>query len=270
MRAPSAATRLFAVVGAPVRRSRSPDMHNAALQARGVDAVYLALEVDPARADRVADAVRTLGLAGANLTVPFKEAVVPHLDALAASARAAGSVNTLAWEGGRLVGHNTDGDGLLDHLVWLGRPAPRRAVVLGAGGTGRAVCAALVQRGATVTLLNRTPARAAQVAAALEVGVTPGPLEPAAFSAAAARADLVVHCTAGGAALDALDPAAFAGPTWVDVNYWDPAPPHRAALGDRFVGGAGMLAFQGARSLSLWLGEPVPGAELLATLEAAP
>jgi len=267
---PRASTRLLALVGHPVRRSRSPEMHNAALRARGIDAVYLALEVAPARADRVVEALRTLGVAGANLTVPFKEAAVGQVDSLHRSAQRAGSVNTLVMKAGRVRGYNTDGVGLLDHLRHLGRPQPRRAVVLGAGGTGRAVGAALLDQGAHVTLLNRTPERARGVVAAWGQGDA-GPLTASAFAHAAATADLVVRCTGGaGDATRALDPGGFGGSTWVDVNYWDDDPPHRAALGDRFVGGLGMLAFQGARALSLWIDDPVPGAELLDTLEAAP
>ncbi len=243
---PRASTRLLALVGHPVRRSRSPEMHNAALRRRGIDAVYLALEVEPARADQVVEAMRTLGVAGANLTVPFKESVVSQVDGLDRSARRAGSVNTLVMRSGRVLGFNTDGVGLIDHLGHLGRP-PRPP--------GR--CRP-----------PPTPPRA--VVAAWGQGDA-GPLTPGVFARAAATADLVVRCTGGsGDATRALDPAAFRGSTWVDVNYWEDDPPHRAALADRFVGGLGMLAFQGALSLSLWIDEPVPGAELLATLQAAP
>jgi shikimate dehydrogenase len=261
---------VFAVVGCPVRRSLSPLMYNAALRAHGIDAVYVAFEVNPDRGDEVADALRTLGVAGANLTVPFKERVMPYLDRLAPSAVRAGSVNTVVSEAGELVGHNTDGDGLLDHMDHLGRPPVRHAVVVGAGGTGRAVSAALTARGATVQLLNRTLSRASAVSAVLD-GVQPGPLTPVAFADAAAAADLVVHCTADPAAMAPLDPVGFRGHTWVDVNYWQRDTPHRAALvarGVEVVDGLGMLAFQGARALSLFTGVAVPGADLLATLMA--
>lgn len=267
---PRATTRLLALVGHPVRRSRSPEMHNAALRARGIDAVYVALEVAPDRGAQVVDALRTLGVAGANLTTPFKEAVLPAVDWLHRSARRAGSVNTLVLEGDRVLGYNTDGEGLVDYLNHIGRPPARRAVVLGAGGTGRAVGAALLDQGAHVTLLNRSPERARSVVADWGEGDA-GPLSPSAFARAAAGADLVVRCTGGdGDATRALDPLRFGGETWVDVNYWDADPPHRDALGLRFEGGLGMLAFQGARALSRWIGAPVPGAELLATLEGSP
>lgn len=271
---PTGTTRLFALLGHPVARSASPAMHNAALRRRGVDAVYLALDVDPTRADQVADAMRTLGLSGANLTVPLKEAVLPHLDRLAPSAAQAGAANTVLNHGGVLVGHNTDGAGLLAHLAHLGVAPARRAIVLGAGGSGRAVAAALAQNGAQVLILNRNPARAQAAVAALQaqglVGLSAGPLDAEAFATAAPRCDLVVHCTPGASAgVLALDPRLPEGASWVDLNYWDPNPPHREALvraGRRFVPGWGMLAFQGAAALSLFIGEHVPGAELLADL----
>lgn len=268
---PAASTGLLALVGHPVRRSLSPLMHNAVLRELGLDCVYVALEVSPDRAGDVAPAIRTLGLRGANLTVPFKQTVLEHLDALAPSAARAGAVNTVVNEGGTLVGHNTDGEGLLQHLDAQGRPPIARAVVLGAGGTGCAVSAALRARGAAVVLLNRSPTRA-EAAARRIAGVAPGPLTPDAFANAAADADLVVHCTAGrGEAIHRLDPHGFGGHTWVDVNYWAAEPPHRGALqarGVTFHDGRGMLAFQGAAALSLWTGRPIDGAAMAQALDA--
>lgn len=262
-------TGVLAVLGRPIGRSRSPQMHNAALAALGLDYVYVALEVDVDAPAQVAAGIRALGLRGVNVTVPLKERLVPHLDRLEASAARAGAVNTILSEGGQLVGLNTDGDGLFDVLATAGRPPVRHALVLGAGGTGRAVAAAALARGASVTLLNRTVSRAEAAAAALGAGVTPGPLTPQAFARHAARADLVVHCTAAGSvALRTLDLGAFAGHSWVDVNYWEGAG-RPAALASRaaFFDGTGMLACQGARALSRFTRCDVPATLLRAALE---
>ena len=128
-------TRLAGVVGWPVEHSRSPQMHNAAYAALGIDWAYVPLAVPP---ERLADAVRglaALGFAGVNVTIPHKQAVAGLVDKLSDAAREAGSVNTvLVRDDGSLRGETTDGDGLLDALGEL--PAGR-TVVLGAGGSAR-------------------------------------------------------------------------------------------------------------------------------------
>jgi shikimate dehydrogenase len=257
--ATSGQTATYALVGHPVRRSRSPALHSALFSAAGLDAVYVALDVDPAAAPRVPQAMRTLGLAGANLTVPFKEAVVPQLDALTDAAHAAGSVNTLFWDADRLVGDNTDGAGLLDAAHEAGARSDAPAVVLGAGGTARAVAAALLAAGAPrVTLLNRTLARAEAVAAALRCDA--GPLDPGGFVRAGDQAGLVVNCTAGAAAplVASLSLSALADDAvWIDANYWMPDPPQQRACADRqlrFQTGHAMLLHQGVRAWRRWTG----------------
>ncbi|RME28554.1 MAG: shikimate dehydrogenase, partial [Deltaproteobacteria bacterium] len=107
----SARTRVFGLVGHPVRHSLSPAMYNELFQRYGLDAVYVAFDVDPTRAEAVADAVRTLGLVGVNLTVPFKERVLPALDHMTVAAEEAGAVNVVIHVGGTLTGYNTDGEG---------------------------------------------------------------------------------------------------------------------------------------------------------------
>lgn len=260
-------TRLFGLVGHPVRHSLSPAMHNELFRRKRIDAIYVALDVPLERAAGVADAVRTLALAGVNLTVPFKERVVPGLDRLSESARLSGAVNVvLREEEGGLVGHNTDGEGYVRALVEeMGvTPAGRSAIVLGAGGTGRAVAAALAGHGAlAVHLLNRTEARAhgaceALAAAFPSTRFSSGPLTTRAFADAAPSADLVVNCTSGDArpSVAALDIRELArGAVWTDANYWMADPPQLvacAAQGVRIQRGIGMLMHQGALSFALF------------------
>jgi shikimate dehydrogenase len=259
----SGKTRTYALIGHPVAHSRSPALHAALFSAHEIDAVYLCFEVPPSRSGGIVSAVRTLGLAGANLTVPHKESVVGQLDRLTPAAERAGSVNVLAWEGDALIGDNTDGAGLVDSVRESGGTTSEAAIVLGAGGTARAVAAALLDAGAPrVTLLNRTLARAQTVATA--VGAEAGPLTSAGFRDAARAARLVVNCTAGPAAsaVRALDIRGLAdGAVWIDANYWMPDPPHNAAPGVRFVSGHGMLLHQGVRAWQRWTGRaPSPAA----------
>lgn len=270
-----ARTRLYGLIGHPVRHSLSPAMYNELFHRYGHDAVYLAFDVDPARADSVAQAVRTLDLAGVNLTVPFKERVLAELDRLTVAAEEAGAVNVLTQKGGVLMGYNTDGEGLVRHLEQHEVPIEgRRALILGAGGTGRAVASALLDRDAAgVVLLNRTVQRAEAAVTALSkrfghVQLEAAPLTPAAFAAFAPHADLVVHCTAAGGAetVATLDPRTLRrSATWIDVNYWMPDPPQQAAcaaLGVAFHTGLGMLVHQAALAFELFTGNPVEAEDL--------
>jgi shikimate dehydrogenase len=269
----SGRTRIFGLVGHPVRHSLSPEIHTALFARLGVDAIYVAFDVDPRRAGHVAQAVRTLDLVGVNLTAPFKEAVLPHLDELTIAAREAGAVNVVINIDGTLTGYNTDGAGLLASLdEELGLdPAGRRCVVLGAGGTGRAVASSLVVAGARVTLLNRNAPRAQRAAEA--IGCEAGELLPAAFARAAEGAELVVSCVAAGAEalIESLPVEPLApGAVWVDVNYWMAEPPRFAAArarGLRTLGGLGMLLHQAALSFELFTGYPVRAQDLRDVLE---
>lgn len=266
----SGRTRIFGLVGHPVRHSLSPEMHTTLFQRLGLDAVYVAFDVDPRRADRVADAIRTLDLVGVNLTVPFKEAVLPHLDHLTIAAREAGAVNVVINVDGHLTGYNTDGAGLLASVVEEHgfEPAGTRCAVLGAGGAGRAVAATLAQH-AEVTLFNRTLSRAER--AARELGLSAAPLTSEAFSE---PYDLVVNCLGGGAeALVEALPIAHLPETgiWVDANYWQPDPPRLRACAERGLRtstGLGMLIHQGALSFELFTGHPVEASELREILGA--
>ncbi|MCB9781146.1 MAG: shikimate dehydrogenase [Alphaproteobacteria bacterium] len=266
----SARTRLFGLVGHPVRHSLSPAMYNELFRRYGLDAVYMAFDVDPDRAEAVGEAIRTLDLVGVNLTVPFKERVLPDLDHITVAAEEAGAVNVVVHVGGVLTGYNTDGEGLMRYLDAQGiKLSGARGVVLGAGGTGRAVASAFLDRGAAgVTLHNRTLSRAIDAVKALErrfghADLDARPLSEAEFARTAPHADIIVNCTAGGAksTIAGLDPAhAASGATWVDVNYWMPDPPHQQrcrALGLRFETGLGMLVHQGALAFELFTGHPV-------------
>ncbi|NLD75080.1 MAG: shikimate dehydrogenase, partial [Acidimicrobiales bacterium] len=114
-RAPSitGSTRLAAVIGSPVRHSRSPSLANAAFGAAGLDWAMVAFEVAEGRAGEALLAVRALDLGGLMVTMPHKAAVIPHLDEVTPTAAALGAVNSISWVEGALVGHNTDGHGLV-------------------------------------------------------------------------------------------------------------------------------------------------------------
>ena len=179
------------VLGWPVAHSRSPAMHNAALRALGMDDWrYQLLPVPPERFSETARALGAVGFAGANVTIPHKQAALALADSASAPARAIGAANTLTFAGdGAIAAANTDAPGFLDALGVS--PQGISALVLGAGGAARAVAWALREAGAReVSVWNRTPARARELARDLGVRAVARP-EPA---------ELLVNCTSVGLA----------------------------------------------------------------------
>ncbi len=261
-------TRVIGVIGYPVRHSFSPPMHNAVIEALGLDLVYVPFEVAP---DDLADAVRgfrAAGLLGFNATIPHKEGLLTLVDVATPAARLTGTVNTVHFDGDRIIGDSTDGPGFVAGLAAAGcEVAGRRVVLLGAGGSARAVSLALVRHGvAAVHILNRTAARADTLVELLcrqRAGVAQaGPLD----AGLAAEADLVVNTTSVGMAprvdeeplhLERLRPDAWV----VDIIY-NPLRTRflaRAAeLGAHCLNGVDMLVHQGALSFRRWTGVEPP------------
>jgi len=246
------------VLGWPVRHSRSPALHEAGYRAVGLDDWrYQLLPVPPELFDITVRGLPGVGFAGANVTIPHKEAALALADATTDAARAIGAANTLTFEDGRIHADNTDAPGFIDALPF--DPAGRSAVVLGAGGSARAVVWALVQAGADVQVWNRTPERARRLCA--EIGGAPVESVPT-------QADLLVHTTSVGLhaedpfkalplAVDAMD----GYPCLVDLVYGTgPTALTSAAraAGATVVDGLEILVRQGARSFERWTGRAAP------------
>lgn len=273
----SGKTAVFCVLGHPVGHSLSPAMHNAALREMGLDGVYVAFDVAPEGLGAAVLGLQALGVRGVNCTIPHKEALVPLMDELSPDAELIGAVNTIVFQEGRRIGHNTDAPGFLADLRARGcDPAGKEALVLGAGGSARAVVVALARCGARVALANRTPQRAEELArhvnaAVGEERVRPLAMEPSALQEAVQAAGLLVNTTSLGMSprvgeMAPVPPQAFHPELFVyDLIY----NPRETALlrtarerGAGAAHGAGMLARQGALSLELWTGRPAP-AELM-------
>lgn len=262
------------VIGDPVRHSMSPVLHNAAFRALGLDWVFVAFPVAAGQAAPALLGMRALSIDGLSVTMPHKTEVAGLVDRLTPLAARLGAVNTVAWEGTELVGHNTDGPGFLDSLRLDHGfdPAGRVCAVLGAGGAGRAVVLALAEAGASgVVVVNRSAGRAAE-AAALAPGVARvGPADEV------AGADLVVNATSvgmgGAAGALPLDPELLqAGQVVVDIVYHPPVTAlmrEARARGASTVGGLGMLVHQAAHAFRLWTGEDPPLEAMSAAAAAA-
>lgn len=159
---------LLGLVGAPIRHSASPAMHEAAADAVGLRAHYQLIEVagaDEAALRELLRSLRTIGFSGVNVTYPYKEAVVPLLDGLSDGAREVGAVNTVVVEGDRLVGHNTDATGFARALAArFGRAVPGPVALVGAGGVGKAAAWALAGLGAEIRIVDTDPRKAGALA----------------------------------------------------------------------------------------------------------
>ena len=159
---PDASTLLYGIFGHPVAHSLSPAMHNAAFDALGLNAAYLAFDVtDLAGA---VQGVRALGIKGLSVTIPHKVAIMDYLDEVEGVASRIGAVNTVVNHAGRLKGMNTDWLGAVNAIEEKTSLAGKRVVVLGAGGSARAVAAGVVHRRALLHIANRTAEKARAVA----------------------------------------------------------------------------------------------------------
>jgi shikimate dehydrogenase len=255
-----AATRVLGVIGDPVTHSRSPAMHNAALEALGLDAVYVAFPVPRGRGIDAVRAMATLGIAGLNVTMPHKEDAAFACDVLSPAATALRSANSVVLaDDGRVHGESTDGEGFLRALADEGHTvAGRDVLVVGAGGAARAIVRAVGDAGGRVTVAARRVEKA-QVAAGLTPGAKPVALE----GLDVAAYGIVVQATPVGMrgepapfATEGLGPGQFV----YDTVYPGETPLVAAARarGAGAVNGIGMLVHQGAIAFELFTGRDAP------------
>lgn len=277
-----ASTKPFAVLGHPVRHSLSPRMHNAAFEALGIDAVYLALDVNPEQLTTILSALSVLQFGGVNITVPLKEDAFRTVERLDDSAEQMGAVNTVVFSAEGMVGYNTDGAGFSRAVKenFSFSFAGRRILILGAGGAARAAAMACAREGAAqIAVANRTPSRAEclvqdllQRNAALDavsIGLSEAERNAHEF-------DLVVQSTSVGLrAGDApvLTRKAFReGQCVYDMVYTQPLTAtlmEARAAGAAVANGIDMLLYQGVCAFELWTGRTAPAAIMRNALRSA-
>jgi shikimate dehydrogenase len=252
---------IYGVLGHPVAHSLSPALHNWAFRELAVPAVYLAFDKAPEELPDFLRAVRSLPLSGLSVTIPHKVAVMEALDGISSLARRVGAVNTLYWDGDRLLGENTDISGFLEPLRELSR-VPGSALVLGAGGAARAVLAGLLDLGVSrVALSNRTPEKASALAA--EFGVVLVPWEHRQDAAA----ELVVNTTPLGMAGERQELSPWAdicmspSQTAYDLVYNPQKTKFLSdaeSMGCRTIDGLTMFVAQARAQFRLWTGKDFP------------
>jgi len=264
-------TRVVGILGDPVEHSLSPRMHNAAFRELGLDFVYVPFRPPADSIVQAVRAVRSLGLAGVNVTVPFKESVLRGVDRVTDTARAVRAANTIYQDAaGDLVADNTDVAGFLSALASRRvRLRGAKALVIGAGGAARAVVYALIEGGAAeVVVANRTIARARSVARALRPyggSIRAMGLDVLADPDALARFHLVVNSTSvglgGGRFFDYQPRRTARDCVHFDLAYGDePTAFLRTAAraGRPTIDGRSMLLYQGVAAFRLFTGRKAP------------
>jgi shikimate dehydrogenase len=267
----SGQTRICGILGDPIAHTLSPVMQNAAFQEAGLDYVYLPFKVSKENLAEAVKGIKALDISGVNVTIPHKVAVMPLLDEIDPLAAHIGAVNTIVNRGGRLKGYNTDASGfyqaLIDNKISV---IKKKITIMGAGGAARAIAFILAEKGAELTILNRSldsaKAVAERVFQALRIKIKSDKLAAGNLEAALAKTDILVNATSIGMVPDVTETPVPAGLlrkelTVVDIIY-NPLQTRLLEEAEkkvsRVIGGLEMLVRQGAASFELWTGSPAP------------
>lgn len=270
-------TKIIGVIGSPISHSRSPQMHNAAIAKAGIDFVYIPFHVEPEVIEDALNGFKALNVIGINVTIPHKQTVIPYLTSISREAELIGAVNTLTFENGDIHGENTDALGFLEAMdeVGVAKPKGENVVVIGAGGSARAVVVALALAGAQkITIANRTISRAATLAVHLSekinnqddtscnktqiIGIG---LKDTRLPDAVTESALIVNTASS--SMDNTHPLLIqqdwlnSSTTVYDIVYTPPMTSLLIAAAEKgctIVGGIGMLVHQGAIAFERWTG----------------
>ena len=284
----SGTTTLLGLIGTPVEHSKSPAMYNHCFQKFGLDWAYLAFDIPQEKAGDAVQAIRTLGMRGANVTMPCKNAVIPYLDKLTLAAEAIQAVNTIVNENGTLVGYNTDGCGYTQNLRRSGVEVKgKKIVLLGGGGAASAIAIqAALEGAAEIAVFNLKDAFWPRVEKGLQAIAKAAPgcaitlndlQDREALHRAILRCDILSNATRVGMA-PYEDQSNITDLSWfrpdlivTDVVY---APPQTRMLREAQAAGCltrdglGMLLCQGAEAFRLYSGMEMPVEEIRALLYA--
>lgn len=269
-------TRVYALIGDPIEHSLSPLMQNLAFRLLGLDGVYLAFHVKSQQLEWAIKGLRALGVSGFNVTVPHKVAVIPFLDEIDPSASDVGAVNTVTNKGDWLIGHNTDGPGVLTALSDEGVALKdKKVVILGAGGAARAIAFAIAHTAGSLVIMNRTASKAEELSSDLmtryKKPIEVRKLSHNTLSEELADAEVLINATSVGMsprAQESLVDRRLIRPkmTVFDIVY-NPLETklmkEAKAAGAKTIGGAKMLVYQGALSFETWTGIKAPVHEML-------
>lgn len=269
----SGKTRVCGVIGDPIEHTMSPVMHNAAFSELGIDYVYLPFRVKKDDLGQAIAGARALNLAGLNVTIPHKVAVISFLDELDPIAERIGAVNTIVNDNGALRGYNTDATGFLQALLDKGiKPEGKKVVVLGAGGASRGISFILAESGANLVILNRqveiewAENLAREISRAFKKETAALELNDANLAEELEGTDILVNTTSVGMSPDINEtPVPMrllkSTPVVFDIVY-NPIQTRllreAQAAGASTISGLDMLAWQGALAFEKWTGLKAP------------
>lgn len=257
-------TRLYGIIGNPVSHSFSPAMHTLGFQQLGINAVYLPFPQQERNLDKLLDAFSITGVQGFNVTVPFKEKIIPYLDLVEDQARLIGSVNTVIKTGLGWEGSSTDGEGFVRSILEQEVSLPgSRVLLLGAGGSAKAIAMALVQHKIkTLHIRNRTSKKARELGKLCQRR-NPG-LHLKINSEDEENYDLLINCTTLGMSDNSCpvsDRLIKQSGFIADIIY-NPIQTQLLKKADHFnipnCNGIGMLLYQGIVSFEIWSGKSAP------------
>ena len=273
-------TRLAAVVANPIKHSISPFIHNSAFEATGINGVYLALEVEVSDLAETVANIRRYQMFGINLSMPYKEEVIPYLDELSDEVRLIGAVNTVVNQNGNLIGYNTDGKGFFKSLpsfTILGK----KMTLLGAGGAAKAVLAQAILDGASQvsvfvrsTSMEKTKAYLERLQSETGFRVDLYALEEhSVLQERIAASDLLVNATSVGmdgksspVPENLLLPENLLVADIIYQPFETPFLQWAKSQGNVAVNGLGMLLYQAAEAFQLWTGKEMPTDEIWQSL----
>lgn len=274
-------TRLAAVVANPIKHSISPFIHNSAFEATNTNGVYLAWEVDAAELAETVANIRRYQMYGINLSMPYKEQVIPYLDQLSEEACLIGAVNTVVNREGTLIGYNTDGKGFFKSLPSF-KISRKRLVLLGAGGAAKAILAQAILDGVSQisifvrsSSMEKTRPYLEKIQNATGFRVDLFALEDVQdLQDSITKADLLVNATSVG-----MDGSSQPIPTSIvlpekllvaDVIYQPFETPFlkwAKNQGNQSINGLGMLLYQAAEAFELWTGKEMPTDQIWESLK---
>ncbi|MEN6460622.1 MAG: shikimate dehydrogenase [Syntrophomonas sp.] len=264
-------TSILGIIGNPLKQTLSPWMHNLTLEKMGLNYVYLPFEVARESLPDVISAVRTLNIKGLNVTIPFKEEVIPLLDELSEEANACGAVNVIKNDNGHLVGYNTDGRGFIASLREEDVPLKGRALFIGAGGATRSTASELARAGIThIDFLDTNKERASAMASFINgsnCSTSANEMSEEAFADLGKLADIIVNASpvgmyprTGDAPVSSLNTVGN-NTVLCDLIY-NPLKTRFLLMGEarglKAIGGFSMFVYQGAFTLEILTGMKPP------------
>jgi shikimate dehydrogenase len=271
----------FGLVGYPVKHSLSPAMHNAAFKFLKIDAQYKLFELRPEEIGPFFCCLREKNIYGVNVTIPYKEAVISMMDKLTEDASLIGAVNTVKFEDGKLIGHNTDGNGFIQDLsvFFPGGISGINVSIIGAGGAAKAVGISLARHGVKNIAFydidkNRTNGLAHKIGT--ELKLCPAEAVDSIEGLLKNRPDLLIN--ASGVGMKESDQVLvskkdISEEVFVYDLIYNPFKTKLLQLADesglRFANGLGMLLYQGALAFKFWTGQDAPVDQMRKALKEA-